>query len=95
MTGISDDLGQGVHLHSLSHKRVVWFLWYPKKRKVSGKTQERQTAQPPLRQSMSLKCGQCTHMVYAEVKGKKKRRPQVLEYLNKLIYEAKSNKRVG
>lgn len=30
-----------------------------------------------------IKCGQCTHNVYAEVKGKKRRRPQVLEYLNK------------
>lgn len=52
-------------------------------------------AQPPSRQSVSLKCGQHTHIVYAEVKGKKRRRPQVLEYLNKLISEAKSNKRVG
>lgn len=51
--------------------------------------------QPPPRQSVSLKCAQYTHMVYAEVKGKKRRRPQVLEYLNKLISEAKSNKRVG
>lgn len=47
----------------------------------------------PLRESMSLRCCQRTHIAYAEVKGKKRRRPQVLEYLDNWRSEAKINKK--
>jgi len=63
---------------------------------VSGKTSQRGRRYSlhlePLRHSMSLSCGQCAHIAYAEVKGRKRRRLQVLEYLDHWRSEAKINK---